>query len=86
MEILNTIKQNKKYRKLRKEELSLKNLLKKVISQIKDEISKLETFLPKIESQKTSPIRMASTSGEPKKRDALELEIDEIKRKIAALQ
>jgi predicted sugar kinase len=81
MGLLNTLKNYKMYKKLKKQELALKKLLKKVVSQIKGEISNFEKMIPKI--NENSGKTFTSSSG--KKRDELQDEINIIKRKIQML-
>jgi len=82
MEILNIIKRYQIYKKLRKEELALKSLLKKTVGEVRDEIKKFDSLLPTTKYDKFKP---ADISTSPKKRKDLESEIDAIKRKIAEL-
>lgn len=79
MEILKSMQKNSRYKKLRKEELSLKNLLKKVIFDLRKEMDLLMEYMPqiKVDLVKTEP---AKTMVE--KRDSIEYEIQNIRRKI----
>lgn len=81
MEILNVIKNYKNYLKLRKQEFSLKNLLKKTISELKKELKNLDTLLPEVPEEKNS---LGVNKGK-QSHESLEAEIEEIKRKIAEL-
>ena len=83
MELLNTIKSYHVYKKLRKEELSLKKLLKRTITELEEELGRLNDLLPKTKHNKLGP---AEISIEKRGRSDLEEEIDDIKRKIAELQ
>ncbi len=98
MEMLTAIQKYEIYKKLRKQELSLKNLLKKTIGQIKEELEKLDTFLPKIPVERPRAInlmnpqitpamlsKMKLIKAPPAKRDILEEQIEELQRKIADL-
>ncbi len=83
MEILDIMKRYKEFTKLRKLELKLKTLLKKKVSEVKEETKLLETILPKVKH--TDP-EEKTLRDYPKKRSDLEDEIDEIRRKLAELQ
>ena len=82
MELLNTLKRFRKYKKLRKEESALKNLLKKTINDLRDELRKLDEMLPK---EKYTGFKINASRKTPKRSD-LEQEIEQIRRKIAELQ
>jgi hypothetical protein len=82
MELLTGIKHFQTYRKLRKKEFSIKNLLRKTISALKEEIKNLELFLPDVPQDKDS----LNISKGIKKRDTLEKEIEDLRLKIANLQ
>ncbi|SRR3989344_1228138 len=82
MEVLTSLQKYDRYKKFRKEELSLKSLLKKVILEMRKEMDMIIEYMPQI--------KVGTTSAEaikiiPAKRDALEDEIQSIRRKIAAL-
>ena len=84
MDLLNIIKRYQRYSLLRKEELALKVLLRKKINELWEEIKHLEKVLPHvkhIKEQKTIEKKVL-----PKKRSELELEIEEISRKLETLQ
>jgi hypothetical protein len=83
MELLNTIKRYRFYKKLRKEELALKKLLKRAVTELEDELRKLDELLPKTKHHKLGP---AEIHTENRGRSDLEQEIDDIKRKISELQ
>ncbi|MEK6909005.1 MAG: hypothetical protein AABX23_03060 [Nanoarchaeota archaeon] len=82
MEVLTSLKKYNNYKKFRKEELSLKNLLKKVITDMKKEMENMTQYIPQIKIKEVKPeiIKVA-----PEKRDSLEIEIQNIRRKIAML-
>jgi len=82
MELLTILKRFKKYKKLRKEELALKNLLKRTTNELKDELKRLDEFLPE---ERDTGLRLNSSRTTPK-RSELEEEIEQIRRKIAELQ
>ena len=82
MEILGILKRFKKYKKLRKEELALKNLLKRTIKDLKDEIKRLDELLTE---EKHTGLKLTASKKTPKRSD-LEDEIEQIRRKIAELQ
>jgi len=82
MELLNSIKQYKKYKKLRKEELALKFLLKKEIDEVREELKKLDGVLPEA---KQTEFKISASKKTPKRSD-LEREIEEVRRKIEELQ
>ena len=83
MEILYIMKRYKEFTKLRKLELKLKTLLKKKVSEVKEETKLLETILPKV---KHADSEEKTLRDYPKKRSDLEDEIDDIRRKLAELQ
>ncbi len=82
MEVLTSLKKYNSYKKYRKEELALKNLLKKVISEMKKEMENIIQYIPQIRVKETRAVVVKST---PVKRDALEEEIEKIRNKIAML-
>jgi len=83
LEILSILKRYQTYKKLRKEELKLKALLKKTINDTREEISKVDKLLPKTKDDKFSSVDLSHAQ---KARKDLEGEIEEIKRRIMALQ
>jgi len=85
MELLSTLKRYTKYKKLRKHESALKNLLKRKISQLKTEIKVLDKLLPKIVHKELLAPHIKMTPQERKHRSKLEDEIDDIKEKLKAL-
>lgn len=86
MEMLNSIKCYQYYKKLRKEELALKKLLKKKIDEVQSELLSLTRRMPKIKLQTlhTQPTRLAPKSIQ--RRRKLDQEIEDIKRRLEALQ
>jgi len=82
MELLTTLKKYGNYKKLRKEELALKELLKKSIIDIKKQMDIVIEYIPQVKVKDTSAEAIKITPG---KRDALEEEIDRIRKKISML-
>lgn len=82
MEVLTSLKKYNNYKKYRKEELALKNLLKKVIMELKKEMENIIEYIPQIRIKDTSAAAIKTQSG---KRDTLEEEIQKIRKKIAML-
>jgi hypothetical protein len=82
MELLETKKHHKNFTELKKQGRSLKKLLKKSITEIREDIRNFETSLPKSKYIKSSEIDILPSE---KKRKELDEEIDEIKAKIASL-
>ena len=81
--LLDTIKRSQNYKELRKEELAAKILLKKKALEAIDQIKVLKKVLPKTHTQeKEEPEKRTNKE----RRQDLELEIDEILRKIERLQ
>ena|SRR3989344_5482948 len=82
MEILTSLQKYECYKKFRKEEIALKSLLKKVIAELHKEMDIIIQYMPQIKVGSTSAEAITSTTA---KRDVLEDEIQEIRRKIAFL-
>ncbi|MDP4039048.1 MAG: hypothetical protein Q8P57_00495 [Candidatus Pacearchaeota archaeon] len=82
MELLTALKHYTQFKKLRKQEFALKNLLQKEIFQIKEELKKMDNYLPNLPS---SAKGIPNLNTSLKKRDTLEDEINEIKRQISQL-
>lgn len=82
MEVLTSLKKYNNYKKFRKEELALKNLLKKVILEMKKEMEIIIQYIPQIKVKESSAQAIRTTPG---KRDSLEEEIQKIRKKIAML-
>jgi hypothetical protein len=82
MELLTILQKYKRYKKLRKEELATKNLLKKVITDIKNEMEILIQYMPQIKIRNSDTESMNENTT---KRDSLEEEIQEIRRRIFSL-
>ena len=82
MELLTGLKHLKKYKQLRKEEFTAKNLLKKTIVNLNKELKKISDLLPEIPYGDNS----LNISKAIRKRDTLEKEILELQQKIAELE
>lgn len=83
MEVLTSLKKYNSYKKLRKEELALKNLLKRVILDLKKEMEIMAQYIPPV---KEKVIKVETqVNPTPGKRDTLEQEISDIRKKIAML-
>ncbi len=82
MEILTALQKFESYKKLRKEELASKSLLKKIVMEIHKEMELLAQYIPQIKFDEFSTEKIKNTTA---KRDALEDEILEIRKKIARL-
>lgn len=82
MELLTAMQKYDKYRKFRKEESSIRNLLKKEVSNVKKEMEILSEYFPPLISKDSD---IETTSITTTKRNALEDEIRKIRNKIALL-
>lgn len=82
MELLTGLKHLKKYKELRKQEFTAKNLLKKAIISLNKEMKRISDLLPEIPYGNNS-LDITKTI---KKRDTLEKEILELQQKIEELQ
>ncbi|MGV8142356.1 MAG: hypothetical protein ACP5NS_01825 [Candidatus Pacearchaeota archaeon] len=82
MELLTSLQKYERYKKLRKEEMAVKNLLKKVIIDMKKEMDLIIQYMPQIKVGSASAEALKGTTA---KRDTLEEEIQSIRRKIANL-
>ena len=82
MSLLESVKIYRRYKEIRKQSVALSALLKRILVEIQDELRKFESMLPKTKYDK---FRAADISIEKKKRQELEEEIAQIKRKIAEL-
>ncbi len=80
MELLTSLQKYERYKKFRKEEMAIKNLLKKVIVDMKKEMDIIIQYMPQI---KVGDASAEAIKGNTAKRDTLENEIQEIRRKIA---
>ncbi len=82
MELLTAMQKYDLYRKFRKEESAVRNLLKKEIVEIKKEMEILSEYFPPLKSKDSDiePTNISTT-----KRAALEDEIRKIRNKIALL-
>jgi len=83
MEVLTSIKKYNTYKKFRKEEIALKNLLKKLVLEIKKEMETIFEYIPHIKVE--HPIEIPVKKVPIVKRDALEEEIQSIRKRIAML-
>jgi len=79
--IIKITKKIKEYQELRNEETATKIILRRKIAEILDELKNLKKILPKEKEQKE-----ITKKTDKKRRQDLELEIEEIKRKIEKLQ
>ena len=82
MEMLTALQKYERYKKFRKEELAVKVLLKKVIVEMHKEMDTIIQYMPQIKVGYSSAEAIKTTTA---KRDVLEDEIQEIRRKIAKL-
>ncbi len=82
MSTLTAMQKYERYKKFRKEELAVKNLLKKVVADMKKEMDIIIQYIPQIRVGDSSA---EAIKGIPAKRDVLEEEIQELRRKIAML-
>ncbi|MBS3083681.1 hypothetical protein J4423_02650 [Candidatus Pacearchaeota archaeon] len=87
MEILTSLQKHERYKRYRKEELAIKNLLKKVVFELKKEMEILIEYIPQVKviPLKAEKVEIAKIIVPPSRRDALEDEIQSIRRKIAIL-
>lgn len=83
MEVLTSLKKYNSYKKLRKEELALKNLLKKVVLELRNEMEIMVQYIPHVKEKVIVAETVVNTT--PGKRDNLEQEIQNIRKKIAML-
>jgi len=84
MSLLTATQKYQKYRKLRKEELTLKRLLKKTLLELTEATKKLDSNLPHFKEKIYRPENL-NASKKAKKRNTLQDEINDIKRRIAEL-
>ncbi len=82
MELLTALQKYERYKKFRKEEMAVKNLLKKVIIDMRKEMDVIIQYMPQIKVGNASAEALKRTTA---KRDTLEEEIQEIRRKISNL-
>jgi hypothetical protein len=82
LELLNTVKHYKKYRKLRKEELALKSLLRRTLNELKAEIKTFESLLPDAHDPRLGAVHISRAQ---KARQELDDEITDIKKRLAEL-
>ncbi|MFH1425242.1 MAG: hypothetical protein ABIG28_00735 [archaeon] len=83
LEFLNLIRSFRKYKRLRKYEMELKELLKNKIGDALVMVDKLENFLPKTHYM---PEERVKKGKKDKKSLSIEEEINELKRKIEGLR
>jgi hypothetical protein len=84
MSVLNMIKRSHEFSKLRKVEFELKGLFKRKIDEISSMLLELDKIVPKMKIEPM--IEKAPKNGlYQKKREELEVEIEEIKQKLALL-
>ena len=84
--LLNLAKSCEEYRKLRKDELALKIVLKTKLDELKNSLGILNSLLPKIKIGSQSFLENSrEIEATRKKRLSLEQEIDLIKKKLATL-
>ena len=84
MGVLNMIRRSTEFNKLRKVELELKNLFKKKINEINLDMEELDKILPKMKIEQVREVKVKDGSYR-KKREELEVEIEEIKQKLSLL-
>lgn len=87
MEILTIMKRYQKYKKLRAEEHAYKLLFKRKVKEINEAMENLYKMLPHIPKPHVEHVEAkpkAAPIPQPK-RDSLEAEIEDIKRKLAQL-
>ena len=82
MEFLTAIKHFKNYKNLREKEFAAKNLMKKALLGFQKELKNLDSYIPEVPLEKDS-LGLSSTI---KKRETLDLEIEDLKKKIADLR
>lgn len=85
IEILSIMKRYQKFKELRKQELALKGILRRKISEFAEEIKIIDKVLPKAHVERTEEEKEKVVVNAKKRRD-LEAEINDIKRKIERLQ
>jgi hypothetical protein len=85
MEILSILKKYQEYKKLRTQELSLKTALKRYIKLLNEEVEILDKALPHVKFERIREEPKVRASTENKNR-SLEIQIDDLKRKIQNLQ
>ena len=83
MEALTSLKNYQNYKKLRKQELAVKKILKSKMNDINNEIENVDLLLPKTKSEVFKPVEISKSS---KRHKDIEVEIEAIRRKIAELQ
>lgn len=82
MELLTSLQKYESYKKLRKEEMAVKNLLKKIIVDVQKEMELLLQYMPQIKlgSSITTVVNKSN-----QKRDILEEEIQNLRKKISMI-
>lgn len=86
MEILTIMKRYHQFGKLRSTEIMLKNALRRKLGEINEEMQIIDRILPNAPKQEKTMLKKISSMAISKKRRDLEIEIDEIKRKLERLQ
>jgi predicted phage gp36 major capsid-like protein len=84
IELLTMVKRYKRFRSLRKEELTLKNEIRRRLTSLQEEIKNYEKNTPHIHAPKPIEIKKQKPI-ETKRRDELESEIDLLKQKISQI-
>ena len=90
IEILTILKRYQKYKILRKQESEMKNAFKRLVGEIEEELKIIEKHLPHghkayIKQPRQTAIQKTKTIEEIKERNELEMEINDIKQKLASL-
>ena len=83
MSLLNVLKRSREFNKLRKVEVELKGLFKRKMDDISNDLLELDKILPKMQIERV--VEKHTKDNSRKKRDELEVEIEEIKQKLALL-
>ncbi len=84
MTVLNMMRRSTEFNKLRKAELDLKTLFKKKMSEVSLDLEELDKILPKMKIEEVREPKIRDNSYR-KKREELEVEIEEIKQKLSML-
>lgn len=84
IDILTITKRYKKFKELRKQELSLKNEVRRKITALQEDLKNFEKNAPHFHQPKIV-VEKSRAPQEVKKRDELETEIDSLRQRIAQL-
>lgn len=84
IDCLNLVKKFGEYNKIRQQETAAKIFLKRKVAEAMDELKILEKLMPKVKDESNESNEIDKPAQ--KKRQSLELEIEEIRRKIERLQ